>query len=48
MNGDNKDPIRFHRVAVRDGSTSQAAFHHFVIKDSIKDLTLEEMFKMKI
>ena len=46
MNGDNKDSISCHRVADRDLSTSQMSLHHFGIKDSIKDVTLEEMFKM--
>ena len=32
--------------AVRDPSTSQVAFHHFGIKGSIKDITLEEMSKI--
>ena len=46
MNGDNKDSISCHQVTVRDASESQVASHHFGIKDSIKDITLEEMFKM--
>ena len=46
MNGDNKDSISCHWVGVRDASTSQMASHHFGIKDSIKDITLEKMFKM--
>ena len=46
MNGDKKDSISCHRVTVRDASTSQLASHHFLIKDSIKDITLQEMFKM--
>ena len=46
MNGDNKDSISCHWLAVRDASTSQVALHHFGKKDSIKDITLEEMFKM--
>ena len=46
MNGDNKDSISCHWVAVRDASTSQVESHHFGIKDSIKDITIEEMFKM--
>ena len=46
MNGDNKDSISCHRVVVRNASTSQMALHHFGVKDSIKDITLEEMFKM--
>ena len=41
MNGDNKDSISF-----RNLSTSQMSLHHFGIKDFIKDITLEEMFKM--
>ena len=41
MNGDNKDSISCHWVP-----TSQVALHHFGIKDSIKAITLEEMFKM--
>ena len=44
---DHKDFISCHQVAVRDASTSQVALHHFGIKDSLKDITLEEMFKMK-
>ena len=46
INGDNNNSIICHRVAVRDASTSQVTIRHFEIKDSIKDITLEEMFKM--
>ena len=46
MKGNNKDSISCHWVAVREASTSQVASHHFEIKDSIKYITLEEMFKM--
>ena len=46
LNGDNKDSISCHWVELRDASTSQVESHHFGIKDSIKDITLEEMFKM--
>ena len=45
MHGDNKDSISCHQVTVRDASTSQVASSHFGIKDSIKDVTLKEMFK---
>ena len=46
MSGDNKDSISCHQVAVRDASMSQVISHHFGIKDSIKDITLEKMFRM--
>ena len=46
MNGNNKDSISCHQVAVRDASTPQVASRHFGRKNSIKDITLEEMFKM--
>ena len=46
MQSDNKNSISCHQVAVTDASTSKVALHHFGIKDSIKDITLEEMFKM--
>ena len=46
MNRDNKNSFNCHQMAVRDTSTSQVASHHFGIKDSIKDITLEEVFKM--
>ena len=45
-NGDSKVLISCHWVTVRDASTSQAATHHFGIKDFIKDITVEYMFKM--
>ena len=46
MSGDNKDSISCHQVAVRDASMSQVISHHFGIKDFIKDITLEKMFRM--
>ena len=46
MSGDNKDSISCHQVAVRDASMSQVISHHFEIKDFIKDITLEKMFRM--
>ena len=46
INGNNQYSISCHQVAVRDAFTSQIALHHFGIKDSIKGITLEEVFKI--
>ena len=46
MNGDNKDSISCHWVAVRDASTSHVESNHFGIKNSMKNIALEEMFKI--
>ena len=46
INGNNQYSISCHQVAVTDAFTSQIALHHFGIKDSIKDITLEEVFKI--
>ena len=45
INDHSKGSVSCYRVAVRNASTSQVAPHHFGIKDSIKDITLEEKFK---
>ena len=46
INGDNKDSISCHWVAVRDASASHVESNHFGIKNSIKNIPLEEMFKI--
>ena len=46
MNCDSRFLISCNPVVVRDTSTSKAASHHFSIKDFIKDINVEDMFKM--
>ena len=38
--------ISCHRVAVKDAISSKLAAHHFEVEKSVKDISLEEMFKM--
>ena len=38
MNGDNKDSISCHKVAVKDTSTSQVASHHQGLMQAVFDI----------
>ena len=40
-----KDLIGFHRIAVQDAVSSKIADDQFVVEESIKDISLEEMFQ---
>ena len=40
-----KDSIGCHHIAVQDAISSKIADHQFVVEESIKDISLEEMFQ---
>ena len=40
-----KDLIGFHRIEVQDAVISKIADHQFVVEESMKDISLEEMFQ---
>ena len=40
-----KDLIGFHRIAGQDAVSSKIADHQFVVEESMKDISLEEMFQ---
>ena len=44
-NMDCKDSIGCHRIAVQDAISSKIAHHNFVTEESMKDISLEEMFQ---
>ena len=46
INTETERSISCHRVAVKDVTSSRLAPHHFGVEKSIKDISLEEMFKM--
>ena len=46
INTETERNISSHRVAVKDVTSSRLAPHHFGVEKSIKDISLEEMFKM--
>ena len=39
-----KDSIGCHRIAVQDAVSSKITDHQFVVEESMKDISLEEMF----
>ena len=39
-----KDPIGCHRIAIQDAISSRIADHQLVVEESMKDISLEEMF----
>ena len=39
-----KDSIGCHHIAVQDAISSKIADHQFVVEESMKDISLEEMF----
>lgn len=45
MNNDGSSFISCNYIIVKDATALQVASHHFGIKNSIKDITLEEIFK---
>ena len=47
-NGDSEVLMSCHWATVRNASTSQAATHHFGIKDFIKDITVEYMLMILV
>ena len=40
-----KDSIGCHHIAVQDAVSSKVADHQFVVEESMKDISLEEMFQ---
>ena len=40
-----KDSVDCHRIAVQDAISSKIANHQFVLEESMKDISLEEMFQ---
>ena len=46
INTEMERSISCHRVAVKNVTSSRLAPHHFGVEKSIKDISLEEMFKM--
>ena len=40
-----KDSIGCHHIAVQDAVSSKVADHQFVVEESVKDISLEEMFQ---
>ena len=40
-----KDSIGCHCIAVQDAESSKTADHQFVVEESMKDISLEEMFQ---
>ena len=45
QNAANKNSLKCNRVAVKDVSTGKLARHHFLIKNTGKDLSIEQMFE---
>ena len=40
-----KDSIGCHHIAVQDAISSKIADHQFVVEESMKDISLDEMFQ---
>ena len=40
-----KDPIGCHRIAIQDAISSRIADHQLVVEESMKDISLKEMFQ---
>ena len=45
INTEAERSIRCHQVAVKNAISSKLAAHHFGVEKSIKDISLEELFK---
>ena len=40
-----QDSVGCHRIAVRDAISSKTAEHQFVVEESMKEVSVEEMFQ---